>query len=159
MLVGAGARSSASREADCLAFERRPDPRTPFSCSTVTDLTEPSPQAEDSDVPDSQLQRFVAEHINSVHTLEVLLTLLRRPDEAVSVDDVQQLLKTGAAAARDSLMRLLSHGFLEKVTETENGFRYHPLTPEMHHLSSSLAQAYATRPTFVIRLIHSPSAV
>jgi hypothetical protein len=111
-------------------------------------------------VPDEtlsgELQKFIAEHIESLEKLEVLLLLQKAPDAIWSVQDVYQAIQSSHLSVGRGLRELTAHGFLQQVGK--DTFQYRPKTPEVAGQVDLLRTEYQTRRIRVIEGIFSKSA-
>jgi hypothetical protein len=103
------------------------------------------------DIP-QDVVRFLAEHIDSVVQLEVLLLLQSRLSSAVAAPEVAGTLRISPEWTEAALAKLARAGIL--VSEGVN-YRYAPSTPEMAATIERLAAAYEDRRVTVISLIFS----
>lgn len=102
------------------------------------------------------LASFIAEHIDSVYRLEILLHLLARPSSARTSEEVARELCLSPAAVASELGSLAERGLLARVVEgAGESFRYAPATAALDALVRALAAAYAERRTTVISAIYS----
>jgi len=96
-----------------------------------------------------EVRRFIAEHIDSVSLLDVLLLLRAAPDKAWTADEVSRALVTGEELAESQLATLVRHRLA--VSERE-GFRY--AGGARAEVVDDLAECYAKRRHTVIGLIY-----
>lgn len=103
------------------------------------------------------VRQLIAEHIESVAQLEVLLLLREHPERVWSSQDVAAELRTAPELAEASLGRLSRAGLVAVEIEAEGRpcFRYLPSTPAAAQAVDQLAAAYATHKTSVIAFIFS----
>ena len=97
------------------------------------------------------VRRLLAEHINSVEQLEVLLLLRDRAERSWTPAQASEQIRSGADSVARRLQDLHKRGF---VTREEEGptYRYAP-PPERVAAIDALARAYAERRHQVIELI------
>lgn len=104
----------------------------------------------------ADLQRFLAESIDSVEQLEVLLLLRGKPEQAWSAEEVSRALYTHPDAALRRLAALQTHGLLVVEGDgPERKYRYAPSSPDRAGLVDRLAALYKERRVAVITLIYS----
>lgn len=105
-------------------------------------------------IPDS-VKRLIADHVESVSQLEVLLLLQGGGDELWSPDDVSQRLKTPAEHAEAALSKFARAGIaaVEVGASGEPRFAYRPSSVAMRKAVDTLAGLYATHKTSVIAVI------
>ena len=103
-----------------------------------------------------EVRAFIAEHIDSVLQLELLLLLQKKRDRDFDAAGVVQELRIDPAWAAGQLEALCSAGILACV-EAVGVRRYHyaPKTPELDAAVQKLDQAYTDRRVSVISLIFS----
>ncbi len=101
-------------------------------------------------IPDP-VRKFIAEHIDSVEQLEVLILLRANRDRAFTVSEVNDRIKSSATSVEGRLSDLTGQGFLQ---HTDRSYRYEA-SPEVDATVADLASAYAERRVSVIELIFS----
>ncbi|PWC39832.1 hypothetical protein [Azospirillum sp. TSO35-2] len=89
--------------------------------------------------------------IRSVWALELLLLLRRQSDRNWSNADLVRELRGSEVVVQEALVGFLGAGLL--VAEADGSHRYRPAAPVLDHWVEEIAQAYATRPSAVIREI------
>lgn len=99
--------------------------------------------------------RFLATHIESVHTLEVLLLLFGGGDRAWSIEEVHASVKSSLGAAKTSLLGLAAGELVRPTSPDRRSFQYYPKSAEVDKCIRELAAAYAERSTAVIEIIYS----
>lgn len=101
------------------------------------------------------VERFIAEFIDSVEQLEVLLLLQRTAPTEWNADAIARELRIApeSAGARLQVLRVL--GLLDASGGDPPSFRYAPANGELDRCVRGLAEAYATRRVSVITLIFS----
>jgi hypothetical protein len=104
-----------------------------------------------SGIPDP-VRQLIAQHIESVEQLEVLLHLRANADRTWTADEVAQNLHIQPDSAERRLDDLRARGFF---AVEENRYRYSPAQPAMDALVGGLAQVYSTHRVSVISLIFS----
>jgi hypothetical protein len=97
-----------------------------------------------ADLPDD-VERFIAEHVDNLEQLEILL-LLR---------EVTSELRLGPDSAPARLADMAARGFLAARGDPPR-YRYQPDTPEKERVINQLARCYAERRVTVITRIFSP---
>jgi hypothetical protein len=102
-------------------------------------------------IPQNVVQ-FLAEHIDSVVQVEVLLLLHSHPGVEWPAERLAQELRINPDWAAAALAQLESLGILEA---SPGGFRYAPRTAEIAHTITSVSKAYEDRRVSVISLIFS----
>jgi hypothetical protein len=105
-------------------------------------------------IPDDA-RRLLAQHINSVEQLEILLLLRRRPDESWTAAAVAEELRTSELSATKRLHDLRGRGFLTSSDPSDEAFRYGPATDWLRNAVDRVSELYAERPHGVIDLIFS----
>jgi predicted ArsR family transcriptional regulator len=100
-------------------------------------------------------QAFVADYIDSVLQLEVLLLLRARGDQPSSAEQISKELRIDAAWAAEQLQNLCNRSILVCTDEPVRMYRYQPTRDDLRHTVDDLAQAYADRRVAVVSLIYS----
>lgn len=95
------------------------------------------------------VRRFIAEHVDSVGLLEMLLLLRAAPDKSWTSAELARALVTNEELAEQQLRLLARHGL---VTERDGVFDFAP-GPHAEALEG-LAEAYARRRHTVIGVIY-----
>lgn len=100
-----------------------------------------------------EIQRFVAEHIDSAEKLEILLLLQRSPEKQWTALEVSQAIYTVPASATMRLEALVAQGFLVSAGGADPRYSYGPRSDAMRIQVDSLAAAYQADRVSVIKLI------
>ncbi len=103
----------------------------------------------------SEIERFVAETIDSVHTLEILLFLRACRDRAWTADQVHHEVKSSTAAAVNALEHLTRCGILHVVAGHPPSYRFHPESARLERSVTLLAETYAERRTALISALYA----
>ena len=103
-----------------------------------------------------ELQNLIAQQIDSVHTLEVLLFLYGQRERAWTADDVNAHVKSSPSAARRCLNNLVQRGAVAQRGDAK--FQYSPSSAKLDVAVSLLEQEYRNRSASVIRTIHGRPA-
>jgi hypothetical protein len=106
----------------------------------------------DSGIP-AEVRQLIADHIDSVLQLEVLLLLLEHPQQEFTVDEVAKELRVDVAFVTEQLANLCQRGILSCTDGNAARYRYGPRTPELGRAIEGLREAYADRRVSVITLI------
>ena len=106
------------------------------------------------DIP-KEVKRFIADHIDSVEALEVLLLLRDHPGRGWSAEEVSRELYTQTESAAKRLAELQSINLLTATDEPNLLYRYSPGTDALDQIVSGLSKAYKERRVTVIGLIFS----
>jgi hypothetical protein len=98
------------------------------------------------------VQGFIAEHIDSVVQLEVLLLTHSRPQQSWVAADIARELRISTAWTEAALAKLAAAGIL-----TGNGpaYRYAPSSDQLARTITALAKAYEDRRVTIISMIFS----
>lgn len=99
---------------------------------------------------------LVRRHIHSVWSLELLLLLRSRVDEAWRAEALVRELRASTPLIADNLSHLQASGL---VVQEAGAWRYAPSTPELAAFCDQLAEAYRARPVAVINMIAAPNPV
>jgi hypothetical protein len=100
------------------------------------------------------LRRFLAQHIESVVQLEVLLLLHAQPDRGLTPQQVGTELRIDAAGATEQLAKLCTAGLLSCTTDPSPIYRLQT-SPAIIDTVAALAQVYNDRRVTIISLIYS----
>ena len=100
-----------------------------------------------------EVQRFVAEHIDSAEKLEILLLLHRNPDKQWTALDVSQAIYTVPASAIMRLEALVADGFIASSGGADPRYTYSPRSEQLQQQVDSLAAEYQADRVSVIKLI------
>ena len=106
------------------------------------------------DLPE-EVRRLIAENIDSLEQLEILLLLLQHPDRIWNAESVARELRISPLSAGERLEDLTYDGFLARADGSEAGYRYGPQSAALDAAVRGLATAYPTRRVTVINLIFS----
>ena len=102
-----------------------------------------------------EVQRFVAEHIDSAEQLEILLLLQRSPEKQWTALDVSQAIYTVPASATLRLEALTAQGFIASSGGADPQYSYHPKSEVLRTQIEALSAAYRADRVSVIKLIFS----
>ena len=97
------------------------------------------------------VRHLIAQHIDSVEQLEVLILLRMHRDRAWTVAEVNDRIKSSASSVETRLNDLAGRGFLQRNAQS---FRYQA-GPDVEAAVAQLATAYTERRFSVIELIFS----
>lgn len=103
------------------------------------------------------VRTLIADQIESVVQLEILLLLRESPEREFAAREVADALRIGPAWAEPHLLGLCARGILTCTSEPEKRYRYHPISSELAAAIDELAQCYAERRVSVTALIFSRS--
>lgn len=98
---------------------------------------------------------FIADHIESVVQLEVLLLLQATPATEYAAVELAKKLAIDPVWAEGQLTNLCNRGLLTSTPPPNSLYRYAPKAPELDRAARGLAQAYADRRVSVISAIFS----
>jgi hypothetical protein len=98
---------------------------------------------------------FIAEQVDSVMQLELLLLLAARPDRAPVPADLAGELRIDAVWVEGQLRAMAGSGLLQVTDGAPPQFAYRPRTADLARTVADLARAYADRRVTVIGLIFS----
>jgi hypothetical protein len=100
-----------------------------------------------------KLTDFLFAHIDSVHTLDVLLLLWEAPERIWKSADVHDRIKSSLAAVKSSLHILVISGLVKQASPDE--FCYSPSSAELAVNTTELLKNYSERSAAVIEIIYS----
>lgn len=103
----------------------------------------------------TRVQNFLADHIESVLDLEVLLLLRDRPDRSWTAAELAQDLRIDPGWAGSQLAKLASSNILKRDSADSGQYRYAPASPGMDAVIADVANAYASHRVTMIGLIFS----
>ncbi|QRK11939.1 hypothetical protein JQX13_18910 [Archangium violaceum] len=101
------------------------------------------------------VRRLIAENIDSVEQLEILLLLFQHPGRTWTAESVARELRVSSISAGERLEDLTYDGLVVRVEGSEGEYRYGPETPSLDEAVRGLAAAYSERRVTVINLIFS----
>ena len=101
------------------------------------------------------MRRLIAEHIDSVEQLEILLLLYQHPERSWTAESVARELRVSALSVTDRLKDMTQAGLLSRVEGSLAEYRCAPESPKLAEAVSGLATAYSERRVTVINLIFS----
>jgi hypothetical protein len=101
-----------------------------------------------------KLEQFIAQHIESLAQLEMLLLMRQDPERHWDCAEIARLLYIGGDMCAQLVKDLERHGIVRQVPESD-GYQYHPRDAEMNRLVSDLASIYQERRVAVITQIYS----
>lgn len=105
------------------------------------------------DLPEG-VRRLIADSIDSVEQLEILLLLLQHPERTWTAETVARELRVSSLSAGDRLEDLTRDALLARVKGGEE-YRYAPGSAALDEAVRGLATAYTERRVTVINLIFS----
>ena len=108
----------------------------------------------EADIPD-EVRRFLAEHIDSLFQLEVLLLLQERPEVGWTAEQVDRETRIGLESVRSLLARFEQTGLLSVNQGPDLSYRYQPATAELDHVIKLVATAYKERRVKVTSFIYA----
>jgi len=101
------------------------------------------------------VKRFLAENIDSILELEILLLLRAQPTRTFLPSDLAQELKIDASWASEQLAKFATRGLLARTDAAPIQYRYAPTSAELDATIAAVADAYATHRVTIIGLIFS----
>jgi hypothetical protein len=102
-------------------------------------------------VIDERVFAFLRAHIRSLWALELLLLLARDRARTWHPGDLVREMRSSPVAVDEALRNLQDAGLA--AADADSRYRYGPASPELDALAHGIAQAYAERPTAVVRAI------
>jgi hypothetical protein len=106
----------------------------------------------------NDVRQFLADYINSVAELEVLMLLKGSAERLWSAEEVSKSLYTSGEMVGAQLADLCSRGLLRGEGDAPPRYRYAPQSKELETLVSRLDEIYQQRRVSVITLIYSKPA-
>jgi hypothetical protein len=107
-----------------------------------------------SDLPE-EVRRFIADHIDSVEQLEILLLLYQHPERTWDAESVARELRVAAGSAGERLEDMAHAGLLARKDGNPAEYRFAPESAELGDAVRGLSTAYSERRVTVINLIFS----
>jgi hypothetical protein len=98
------------------------------------------------------VRQFIADHIDSVMQLEMLLLIASQPQRAWTAKDLAEMLRIDPAWV-DSQLRAMAAGGLATQQPDPAAFRFERRSAELSQAVDELAKTYADRRVTVIGLI------
>ena len=123
----------------------------------MSDESERNQRLPASGIPED-VRAFVADHIDSVLQLELLLLLHKKRDRDFDAAEVVAELRIDAAWAAAQLEDFCARGILTCIEGTPRRYRYAPQSAHVDAAIARLDQTYADRRVSVISLIFSKPA-
>jgi hypothetical protein len=102
-------------------------------------------------VTDEQIFAFLRTHIRSVWALELLLFLARDRGKGWHASELVREMRSSSVAVTEALRNLQGAGLA--APDPDNRYRFSPASAELDSLARGVEQAYATRPTAVVKAI------
>jgi DNA-binding IclR family transcriptional regulator len=103
------------------------------------------------------VQQFIADYIESVEQLEILLLLSDSPNRFWTVNEVFRAIQSSSASVAERLETLSIQGFLEKDPKF-SFYRYKPQSEQLSERVNELRNSYESRRVKVVEAIFSRSA-
>ena len=101
-----------------------------------------------------EVKDFIAEHVQSVIRLEVLLLIADKADKNWASAEVERKLHLSPNSTKAHLDELLAQGLLTIVDGAEETlYRYNPSSDELDQTVAQLSNAYATQRVAVLTQI------
>lgn len=101
------------------------------------------------------VERFIAQHLDNLEQLEILLLLRSQPNREFEPREVTAELRLGPESARSRLSDMAARGFLSARGDPPR-YQYRPDSGETDRVISEVARCYAERRVAVITQIFSP---
>jgi hypothetical protein len=100
---------------------------------------------------DDDLIRFIRTHLGSVWALELMLTMMRQPDRAWTIDALVRQLRATDALIGGLLDRFQRAGLAARTGDDH--WTWRPASPDLGELCRRTAEAHAATPFAVIQTI------
>jgi hypothetical protein len=109
----------------------------------------------------TELEKFIAEEIQSLEQVEILLLLSGNPHKSWSSRGVYDVVKSNPASVDARLEELTARGILIKEAHPEVRYQFAPKDENVWKVVNELRDAYKERPVKVVQAIYSkpPDAV
>ncbi len=105
-----------------------------------------------------EVEQFIAEAIESVEQLEILLLLRENPSRRWTVPEINQRLRSSLDSVEKRMALLLAQGLAEQGAELPPAYRYVPREAALEGRVAALSAAYRDYRTAVIEKIYSGAA-
>jgi hypothetical protein len=102
-----------------------------------------------------EVEHFIAEAIESVEQLEILLLLYEDPSRSWTVPEINQKLRSSLYSVETRMAPLLARGLVERGTESPPAYRYARREATLEARVAALKVAYRDYHTAVIEKIYS----
>jgi hypothetical protein len=108
-----------------------------------------------------ELEKFIAEEIQSLEQLEILLLLSGNPHKWWTAQGTYDVIKSNPSSVEARLEEMTARGVLRKATENEVRYQFAPEDPALWNVVNELRDAYKERSVKVVQAIYSkpPDAV
>ena len=108
-----------------------------------------------------ELDKFIAQEIQSVEQLEVLLLLSGNPDKWWTAQGAYDIIKSNPASVANRLEEMVARGVLRKEGQNDVRYQFAPQDPALWNIVNELRNAYKERSVKVVQAIYSkpPDAV
>ena len=104
-----------------------------------------------------EVRRFIADNIDSVGQLEVLLLVRSDPERYWSASEVSRTLRSRRTWAEVQLEYLRVEGLLVAGEDNHPRYRYDPARPDLELVIARVSEAFESLRADVIRLVFSQS--
>ena len=101
------------------------------------------------------VDQFLAQYVNSIEYLEILLLLADHPDRHFSAEEVAQETYAVPVSASRRLEKMVTDRLAEVTEESARSYRFAPVDEKLRTLVTQVAQTYRERRVAVITLIAS----
>ena len=101
------------------------------------------------------VDRFLAQYVNSIEYLEILLLLADDPERHFTAEEVAQEIYGVPVSASRRLEKIVTDRLAEATEESARSYRFAPVDPELRTLVAQVAQTYRERRVAIITLIAS----
>jgi DNA-binding MarR family transcriptional regulator len=102
-----------------------------------------------------EVRTFLADHIDSVLELELLLLLRAHAQPSWTGAELAGELKIDRSWAAEQLAKFATRGILSRSDDADPRYRYAPATPALDAIVAAVADAYASHRVTMIGLIFS----
>lgn len=104
------------------------------------------------------VQRFIADHVESAEQLDTLVLLHANPGKTWTAETVSQAVFSVPQSAARTLDALERNGFARRDEGEPGGYRYAPGNADNDRRVHALAEAYRTNRVEVVKLVFAPRA-
>ncbi len=103
----------------------------------------------------SDVEQLLREHIRSIETLEILLSLRDEPERRWTVADVYQKVRSSERSVSHNLAELSRRGLVRQEAQNPPAYQFAPQTDPLRETVERLAHLYAERRVRIVEAIYS----
>jgi hypothetical protein len=101
-----------------------------------------------------EADEFIAQHIDTIHQLDVLVLMRHASDRAWSIDEIAEALGKSSSTVRSSVAGLLASGIVAYSPDESSGeWKYQPRSVALHAGVESVIEAYESDAVGVVKAV------